>query len=55
MLWKFNSVYNPARQLADHHQPVKYEISLPKPGPEPLVKSSLYVHHPQALAVAGGE
>ena len=29
MLWKFNSVYNPALQLADHRQPVKYEISLP--------------------------
>ncbi|HEY2250921.1 MAG TPA: hopanoid C-3 methylase HpnR [Planctomycetaceae bacterium] len=55
MLWKFNSVYNPGRQLADHHQPVKYEISLPNHGNEPLVKSSLYVHHPQAQAsgVAG--
>jgi hopanoid C-3 methylase HpnR len=50
MLWKFNSVYNPGRQLADHHQPVKYEISLPNHGTEPLVKSSLYVHHPQAQA-----
>jgi hopanoid C-3 methylase HpnR len=52
MLWKFSSVYNPERQLADHHQPVKYEISLPKTSHEPLVKSSLYVHHPQAQAIA---
>lgn len=55
MLWKFNSVYNPGRQLADHRQSVKYEINLPKPGVEPLVKNSLYVHHPQALAVGSGD
>lgn len=30
MLWKFNSVYNPNRQLADHAQPVKYQMRLPK-------------------------
>ncbi|HEX5057773.1 MAG TPA: hopanoid C-3 methylase HpnR [Kofleriaceae bacterium] len=29
MLWKFNSVYNPERQLADHARPVKYEMDLP--------------------------
>src|SRR5207247_259497 len=29
MLWKFNSVYHPRRQLADHAQPVKYEMRLP--------------------------
>jgi hopanoid C-3 methylase HpnR len=50
MLWKFSSVYNPGRQLADHRQPVKYEMNLPKTGLEPLVKSSLYVHHPEPLA-----
>jgi hopanoid C-3 methylase HpnR len=50
MLWKFSSVYNPGRQLADHRQPVKYEMNLPKTGPEPLVKSSLYVHHPEPVA-----
>jgi hopanoid C-3 methylase HpnR len=26
MLWKFNSVYNPKLQLADHARPVTYEI-----------------------------
>lgn len=29
MLWKFNSVYNPKRQLSDHARPVKYEMKLP--------------------------
>lgn len=29
MLWKFNSVYDPNRQLADHAQPVKYQMRLP--------------------------
>jgi magnesium-protoporphyrin IX monomethyl ester (oxidative) cyclase len=31
MLWKFNRVYNPARQLADHRRPVRYELPLPQP------------------------
>jgi hopanoid C-3 methylase HpnR len=52
MLWKFSSVYNPGRQLADHRQPVKYEMNLPKTGTEPLLKSSLYVHHPEPVAQA---
>lgn len=30
MLWKFNRVYNPARQLADHRRPVRYELPLPQ-------------------------
>ena len=29
MLWRFNSVYHPARQLADHARPVRYEMRLP--------------------------
>jgi hopanoid C-3 methylase HpnR len=33
MLWRFNSVFNPARQVADHRQPVKYEMRLPPPLP----------------------
>jgi hopanoid C-3 methylase HpnR len=28
-LWKFNSVYNPERQLADHGRPVTYEMRIP--------------------------
>jgi hopanoid C-3 methylase HpnR len=47
MLFKFNSVYNPKLQLADHERPVAYEISLP---PAPRVKVdpiALYVHGSQ--------
>ncbi|HET8600049.1 MAG TPA: hopanoid C-3 methylase HpnR [Segeticoccus sp.] len=29
MLWRFNRVYNADRQLADHRQPVDYELPLP--------------------------
>jgi hopanoid C-3 methylase HpnR len=32
MLWKFNSVYNPERQLADHRQPVRYGMRVPRAG-----------------------
>ncbi|GGX21501.1 hopanoid C-3 methylase HpnR [Streptomyces lomondensis] len=30
MLWKFNQVYNPRRQFADHGMPVRYELPLPQ-------------------------
>jgi hopanoid C-3 methylase HpnR len=30
MLWKFNSVYNPDLQLADHRRPVRYELTPPR-------------------------
>jgi hypothetical protein len=44
MLWKFNSVYNPELQIADHQQPIKYEISLP-PAPSGRVdRQSMYIH-----------
>ncbi|HEY3966445.1 MAG TPA: hopanoid C-3 methylase HpnR [Planctomycetaceae bacterium] len=52
MLWKFSSVYSPGRQLADHHQPIKYEIGLPRHSAEPVAKNSLYVHHPLPIAQA---
>ncbi len=29
MLWKFNQVYDPRRQLADHARPVRHELPLP--------------------------
>jgi magnesium-protoporphyrin IX monomethyl ester (oxidative) cyclase len=29
MLWKFNSVYNADRQLADHAEPVRYQLPVP--------------------------
>jgi hopanoid C-3 methylase HpnR len=45
MLWKFNSVYNPRRQLADHERTVDYPIRAPqatsRPGPDVF-----YVHRP---------
>jgi hopanoid C-3 methylase len=47
MLFKFNSVYNPNLQLADHARPVTYEMS---PPPAPLAKvdaTALYVHRGQ--------
>ena len=40
MLWKFNSVYDPALLLADHSLPVKYEI---RP-PEAAARRELYIH-----------
>ena len=42
MLWKFNKVYHPGRQYADHSRPVRYELPLP----QPLTggRRQLYVH-----------
>lgn len=47
MLWKFDSVYNPKLQLADHAQPVKYEIPLPPRAARQVDRKLLYVHPPQ--------
>jgi hypothetical protein len=47
MLWRFNSVYNPALQLADHSQPVRYEMSLPPNNRAPIDPRSIYVHSPR--------
>jgi hopanoid C-3 methylase len=47
MLFKFNSVYDPRLQMADHARPVRYEMSLP---PEPRDKVdpiAIYVHKSQ--------
>ena len=47
MLFKFNSVYDPKLQMADHARPVRYEMSLP---PEPRAKvdpNALYIHKSQ--------
>ena len=40
-LWKFNSVFDPAIQMADHARPVKYELRLP----EPRMRAP-YIHAP---------
>lgn len=44
MLWKFNSVYDPRLQLADHERPVSYEMRLPPPREERVERAQLYVH-----------
>ena len=44
MLWKFDSVYHPELQLADHRQPVKYEINLPPPSVSTVQRGALYIH-----------
>lgn len=48
MLWKFNQVYNPERQYADHHRDVQYALSLP-PTPVDTKPSTtaLYIHQPK--------
>ncbi|WP_435611949.1 hopanoid C-3 methylase HpnR [Streptomyces sp. bgisy159] len=43
MLWKFNSVYNPRRQIADHSRPVRYELPLPSHRPVDD-RRLLYIH-----------
>ncbi|MCL6567159.1 MAG: hopanoid C-3 methylase HpnR [Acidobacteriia bacterium] len=53
MLWKFSSVYNPQRQLADHRRPVRYEMRLPEPlGQRLLRPEELFVHIPSSAAGA---
>jgi hopanoid C-3 methylase HpnR len=44
MIWKFNSVYRPDLQLADHRQPIKYEINLPPPSADTVNRDKLYIH-----------
>jgi hypothetical protein len=43
MLFKFNSVYNPALQLADHARPVRYQVSPPPPRAK-VDPRAFYVH-----------
>ncbi len=47
MLWKFNSVYDPKLQLADHQRPVKYEMTLPAATQEKINSKLLYVLPPR--------
>jgi hopanoid C-3 methylase HpnR len=44
MLFKFNSVYDPMLQMADHARPVVYEMPLPPPAVERVDPATLYVH-----------
>lgn len=43
MLWKFNSVYNPELQMADHRRPVVYEMSPPPEKKEKIDAKELYI------------
>jgi len=46
MLWSFDSVFNPALQLADHERPVHYQLPLP-PATAPSDQRALYIHRPK--------
>jgi magnesium-protoporphyrin IX monomethyl ester (oxidative) cyclase len=44
MIWRFNRVYNSARQLADHDRPVRYELPLPSQLDSGGGRQQLYLH-----------
>jgi magnesium-protoporphyrin IX monomethyl ester (oxidative) cyclase len=44
MLWKFGSVYNVERQLADHRRHVEYELPLPQRRATAPGRQDLYIH-----------
>jgi hopanoid C-3 methylase HpnR len=46
MIWKFNSVFNPALQMADHARPVRYELPARPEFAAVADKRALYVHKP---------
>jgi hypothetical protein len=49
MLWKFNSVFDPRLQLADHAREVRYEMTPPPETAESDARTSaktLYIHGP---------
>jgi hypothetical protein len=46
MLWKFNSVFDPALQLADHAREVRYEMALPPAQEAKVDPKGLYIHQP---------
>lgn len=50
MLWKFNSVYNPELQIADHQRPVQYELSIPSATNSPQRQNLLYIHRGKGRA-----
>jgi hypothetical protein len=47
MLWKFNSVYDPNLQLADHARPVTYQMPLPPETVAGIAPHLLYIHRGQ--------
>src|SRR5215472_10349561 len=55
MLWKFNSVYNYRRQIADHQRDVRYRMQLPEASQKRVDPSKLYVIQPPSLARQMGQ
>ena len=47
MLWRFNSVYDPDRLVADHNRPLTYEIATPPPQVEKPNRQDMYVLTPE--------
>lgn len=47
MLWKFNSVYNPELQMADHRRPVTYEMSMPPEKKDKIDPKQLFILPPK--------
>jgi hypothetical protein len=59
MLWRFNSVFNPKLQLADHARPVAYEMRLPQAPADGAARADvqakdLYVLRPPARRAGVG-
>jgi hopanoid C-3 methylase len=50
MLWKFNSVYDPALLLADHAQSVRYEMEPPPRSGPVLNRRNFYLHETRGRA-----
>jgi hopanoid C-3 methylase len=46
MIWRFNSVFNPALQMADHARLVRYKLPLRPEFSAAVDKHSLYIHEP---------
>ena len=53
MIWKFNSVFDPALQMADHARQVRYELPVRPDHVEVADKRALYVHRPAGRAGRG--
>jgi hopanoid C-3 methylase HpnR len=46
MLWRFNSVFNPELQMADHRREVRYEMTPAPVAREVIDAKSIYIHPP---------
>lgn len=45
-MFKFDSVFNPQLQLADHNLPIKYQMAPPPPSQQRIDGKSIYIHQP---------